>query len=295
MGRAGPYGPVFNQDGIRWAQPFEYLNQTFTINSIQFFIAWFAANFLLLVIIFILISGGWKIFNIYRMKKKGTLWVSKFFRSKNALFLIIGLTSILIAFVALFLPWYNISAYSETGPLAQEEPVNIVSINGINGITANLFFGAGESTSGYRHIYSAQLPLSIIFAASLILLPLDIIAIKSRKKLGKKFIIGAILYLTPFILTLIFITQLPAILSWATTLMPGQQFPSELETLVSSIASNPLAGTITQNFEVVGLTIVAWGFGFGAYLFLIAGIVRIISGILILRRGEFVKQHKQLN
>jgi hypothetical protein len=198
----------------------------------------------------------------------------------------------LIAFIALFLPWYTISASSETGPLAQEDMVNLMSIDGVNGVSANLFFGSGESTSGYKNVFSTQLPFSIIFAAGLILLALDIIAIKSGKKLGTKFIMGAIFSLIPFILILIFISQLTTFLPWASMLLPGQDLPPQLEAMVSSIASNPIAGTTSQSFEVVGLTTVNWGFGFGAYLFFIAAILRVVSGIFMLSTGEFIQEIK---
>ena len=293
LGRAGPHGPVFNQDGIRWAQPTEYLNQTFTVNGIYFILAWLVANFLLLFIIYFLFRSGWKIFNIYRMIKKGRLGIFSFLRSKGAILMIIGVVSMLIAFIALFLPWYTVSASSEIGPLAQGEAVNLLRIDGVNGVSANLFFESGESTSGYRTIFSTQLPLSIIFAASLALLLLDIIAIKSGKKLGKKFITGAIISLVPFILIIIFISQLTTFLPLASMLLPGQELPPQLETMVFDIAANPISGTSSQSFGVVGLTTVNWGFGFGAYLLFIAATLRVISGILMLRIREFSQKEQK--
>ena len=292
LGRAGPHGPVFSQEGIRWAQPLDYLNQTFTVDGTYFLLAWLLANFLLLFVIYLLARGGWKVFNIYRMIKKGGLLVMKFLKSKGGLFLTIGIISILLAFVALFLPWYTIAASSEAGPLAQEEAVNLMTIDGVNGVSINLFLGSGESTSGFRNVFSTQLPFSIIFVASLVLLVLDIIAIKSGKKLGIKFIIGAIISLLPFILIFVFISQLPTFLPGAAMLLPGQELPPQLETMVNSIAANPIAGTISQSFEVVGVATVNWGFGMGAYLFLIAAILRIVSGVMMLSTGE-LKQETQ--
>lgn len=286
LGRAGPHGPVFNQDGIRWAQPEDYLNQTFTVDGTYFILAWLVANFLLLFVIYLLARGGWKVFNIYRMIKKGGLLVMKFLKSRGGLFLIIGIISILMALVALFLPWYTIAASSETGPLAQEEAVKLMTIDGVNGVSINLFLGSGESTSGFSNVFSTQLPFAIIFVASLVLLALDIIGIKSGKKLGIKFITGAIISLLPFILIFVFISQLPTFLPGAAMLLPGQELPPQLETMVNSIATNPIAGTASQSFEVVGVTTVNWGFGVGAYLLLIAAILRIASGVMMLSTGE---------
>jgi hypothetical protein len=219
------------------------------------------------------------------MTKKGSV-LAKFLKSRGGPFLIIGIVSMVLALVALFLPWYTISASSEIGPLAQEDPVNLMTVDGVNGLSVNLFLGDGEATSGFRTVFSTQLPLAIIFAASLVLLALDIIATRNGKKLGKKFIIGAIVLLIPFILIGILISQLPNLLPWAATLLPGQEIPPQLETMVNSIAANPIAGATTQDFEVVGVTTVNWGFGVGAYLFLVTAILRIVSGALMLGTGE---------
>ena len=286
LGRAGPHGPVFNQDGIRWGQPEVYLDQTFAVNGLYLILAWFVANFLLLFVIYLLARGGWKVFKIYRMIKKGGLLVMKFLKSRGGLFLMVGIISILITFVALFLPWYTIAASSEAGPLAQEDAVDLMMIDGVNGVSINLFLGNGEATSGFSNVFSTQLPFAIIFVASLVLLALDIIAIKNGRKLGVKFIIGAIISMLPFILILVFISLLPTFLPGAAMLLPGQELPPQLETLVNSIAANPIAGTASQNFEVVGVTTVNWGFGVGAYLFLIAAILRIVSGVMMLSIGE---------
>ena len=132
--------------------------------------------------------------------------------------------------------------------------------------------------------------MAIIFAASLVLLALDIIAIRNGKKLGRKFIIGGIVLLIPFILILVFISQLPSLLPWASSLLPGQEIPSQLETMVNSIAASPMGGTASQSFDVVGVTTVNWGLGVGAYLFLVTAILRIIGGVLMLGTGEAIPE-----
>ena len=289
LGRAGPHGPVFNQDGLRWERPFTYLSQTFPVDWTYFILAWMVANFLLLSLIYILARGGWKLFKIYKMTKKGSIR-TKFLKSRGGPLLIIGIVSMVLAFVALFLPWYTISASSEARPLVQEDPVNLMTIDGVNGLSVNLFLGNGEATSGFRTVFSTQLPLAIIFAASLVLLALDIIAIRNGKKLGRKFIIGGIVLLVPFILILVFISQLPSLLPWASSLLPGQEIPSQLETMVNSIAASPMGGTASQSFDVVGVTTVNWGLGVGAYLFLVTAILRIIGGVLMLGTGEAIPE-----
>jgi hypothetical protein len=157
-----------------------------------------------------------------------------------------------------------------------------MTIDGISGLKVNMFVGAGESASGFRNLFSAQLPLAVIFLAGLVLLTLDIIGVKSGKKLGNKFIFGAVTSLMPFILIFVFIMMLPSFLPWASALIPGQEVPpQQIETMVRAVAGNPVYGTNSQVFPVVGTTTVSWGFGIGAYLFLVAAIIRIVAGLMM--------------
>lgn len=193
----------------------------------------------------------------------------------------LGMAAIVITLIALFLPWYTISASSDTGPLAKQGGVTLMTINGISGLQVNMFLGSGESTSGFRNLFSAQFPFLLIFLAGLVLLALDIIGVKSGKKLGNKFIFGAITSLFPFILIFAFIMILPTFLPWASALVPGQQIPPQVDTMVHAVAGNPVYGTNSQTFPVVGYTTVSWGFGIGAYLFLVAAIMRIVAGFIM--------------
>jgi len=282
LGMAGPLGPVFNQDGIRWAQPSAYLDTTFGVGNLYFMLAWLVANFLLLFIIYIAIRGGWKTYGIVKLGRKGGLLVKKFFKSRGGPSLMLGIAAIVLTFIAMFLPWYTINASSESGPLSQQGGATLMTIDGISGLKVNMFVGAGESASGFRNLFSAQLPLAIIFLAGLVLLTLDIIGVKSGKKLGNKFIFGAVMSLMPFILIFVFIMMLPSFLPWASALIPGQEVPpQQIETMVRAVAGNPVYGTNSQVFPVVGTTTVSWGFGIGAYLFLVAAIIRIVAGFMM--------------
>jgi hypothetical protein len=50
-----------------------------------------------------------------------------------------------ITIVALFLPWYNITASSQAGPLAQEGRVTLLTIDEVKGMQVNLFMGQGSA------------------------------------------------------------------------------------------------------------------------------------------------------
>jgi hypothetical protein len=290
FGMAGPLGPVFNQDGIRWAQPADYLATTFGVGNLYLILAWLVANFLLLFIIYTIARGGWKAYGIARLSRKGGLLVKRFIKSRGGPFLMLAIAGVVLTFVALFLPWYTISAKSETGLLAQQGGVSLMTIDGISGLKMNMFIVSGESTSGFRNLFSAQLPFALIFLAGLVLLALDIIGVKSGKKLGNKFILSAITSLLPFILIFVFIMMLPSFLPWASALVPGQDIPPQVGAMVRTVASNPIYGVNSQVLPVVGTTTVSWGFGIGAYLFLIAAIIRMMAGFLMRTTPELQVQ-----
>jgi len=291
LGRAGPLGPVFNQDGIRWAMPEAYLNSTFCVNGNYFILAWLAANFLLLFVIYVVIRGAWKVVGIVRLHRKGGLLIKKFLKSRGGLGLVLGIVAIWIMVIGLFLPWYTITASSQAGSLAQQGGVTLMTIDGISGMQVNLFLGAGgDSTSGYRSLFSMQIPFAILIAVGLILLALDVIGVKSGKSIGLKLILGAITSLLPFVLIFVFITQLPAFLPWASQLVPGQSIPPQLDAMVRTIAGNPVMGTTSQQFPIAGITTISWGFGVGAYLLVVAAAIRIIAGFIM--RGSPELQEK---
>jgi hypothetical protein len=282
LGRAGPFGPVQNQDGIRWAQPEAYFESTFSVGSNYFILAWLAFYFWLLFLIYVVIRAVWKLVGIIRLRRKGGLLVTKFLRGRGGLGLALGIVAILIMVVALFLPWYTITASSQAGPLANQGGVTLLNIDGISGMQVNLFLGSGgDSPSGYRSFFSLLIPFSLLLAAGIVLFALDVIGVKSGNSIGMKLILGAITSLLPFVLIFVFISQLPAFLPWASQLVPGQSVPPQLETAVRTIAGNPIIGTASAQFPVVGTTIVNWGFGVGAYLFLVAAVVKIIGGFIM--------------
>jgi hypothetical protein len=282
LGQAGPEGPKQNAGGVRWAQPESYLSNTFPVSGTYFILAFIAANFLLIFLAYTAIRGAWKLVGIFRMQRKGGLFVGKFLKSRGSLGLILAMVAVLITIGALALPWYSLSASSQSGALAKAGGVSLLSIDGISGVQVNLFTGdAGESTSGYRSIASTMIPFAIIIAAGLILLALDIIGVKSGKKLGRKLIVGAVISLIPFIVIYIFIASLPSLLPFAAQLLPGQSIPAGVQSLIGSIASSPISGTASQTFDIVGSTTVTWGFGIGAYLFVVAAVIRIIAALVM--------------
>jgi hypothetical protein len=106
-------------------------------------------------------------------------------------------------------------------------------------------------------------------------------AIRTGSALGRKLILGAITSLLPCMLIILFILELPLFLPWASQLVPGQTIPPQLDTMVNTIAGNPVLGTTNQTFPVIGITSGSGGFGIGAILFVVAAAMRIAGGFVM--------------
>jgi hypothetical protein len=292
-GMAGPYGPVFNQDGVRWANPESYLNTTFGVNGSYLTIAWLAASFLMIFLIYIAVRAAWKSWCIYRLHRKGGgLLVGAFFEGRGVIGLGLGLAAIIVTIIALAVPWYTVVSSSATGPLAQENGVTLMTIDGVHGVMVNMFMGIGnsDSTSGLVTLFSTQLPFAIIIAAGIILLALDVVGVKSGKSLGKKLWWGIIVSLLPLILVIFFISQLPALLPFASGFIPGQTMPSTVVNIVNTMAASPIGGTATTQFPIIGITTVNWGLALGAYLFIVAVVLRIVGGFILYTTPELKRK-----
>jgi len=282
LGEAGPLGPVFNQNGVRWSQPQSYLSSTLSVNGNYFILAFLAAYFLIIFAAYLGVRVAWKVLGIVRLHRKGGLRVKGFLKSRGVLGLLLGIAAIVITVVGLFLPWYSISASSQSGPLSRQGGVTLLNVDGIHGMQVNLFLGTGsDSTSGFTSLFFLQIPFAILIAIGAVLLALDVIGVSNGKSLGRKFFVGAFSLLLPFILIYLFITQLPAFIPFASGLVPGQTLPSQFNSLVNSIAANPISGISNQQFPLFGSTTVNWGFGLGAYMFVAAAALRIIAGFII--------------
>jgi hypothetical protein len=282
LGSAGSLGPVFNQDGTRWAQPEYYLNSTLGVNGTYFLLALLAANFLAIFLAYTLIRAAWKGWGIAKLRKSGLL-APKIIKGRVAVGLLIGVAAIALSIAAFFVPWYNIAATSEAGPLANQGGTTLMTINGVNGLQLNLFMGeeSSDSTSGFVNFASAQMPFAIIIAAGIILFGLDIIGLKSKNSLGNKLMFGIIGLLLPVIFVVAVIVMLPSLLPMAGGLIPGGQIPQQVSDLMNLVGANPIGGAATTVFPIIGSTTVTWGLGLGAYLFIIAAVLRVVGGIIV--------------
>lgn len=279
-GWRGPTAQFTTTTGSAGLTPVGYSGRTLTVGSYYFDLAWIVANLVLILLAYAALRGVIKLIGIIRLSRRGGLRVGRYLKGRGGVAVALALIGVGITVVALFLPWYSVTASSATGPFSGPNAVSLMSVDGVHGLSVNLFTGPNaDSTSGLTSFASAQFPFAIFIAVGLVLLMLDIIGVKKGSTLGRKFIFGAITSLLPFVLIYIFVAYLPNLVPLASSLI-GQAPPSNVTDLVGTIGASPIGGTATSTFPVVGSTTISWGFGIGAYLFLAAAVIRIVAGFI---------------
>jgi len=57
--------------------------------------------------------------------------------------------------------------------------------------------------------------------------------------------------------------------------------PNQVIDIINKVAANPIGGTTSTQFPIVGTTTVNWGLSIGAYLLIAAAVLRVIGGIIV--------------
>ena len=143
LGEAGPNGPKFREGGIMW-QPLSWASDLQPANDIFFLLEWLVYNFVMLFILFTIVSLLLLIFFVYRRKKKHGLGPRIFSllyidgSNQKSIGNILCIVAIIMAILALFFPWYTVTANVSVPPSEQTGTFNAVSVDGINGIQIRL-------------------------------------------------------------------------------------------------------------------------------------------------------------
>ncbi|MCP8313771.1 MAG: hypothetical protein H3Z53_05300, partial [archaeon] len=201
-------------------------------------------------------------------------------RTRASIGIILGIISIVLMIMALFLPWYVTTINIQSGSFSTDGNVDVLLIDGIRGVQVNLL---GE---GLVQFFGLKIPFLIIILAIVLLSILDLIGMKSGKQIGRKYITGGITLLIPVIIIILFIALLASMLpSFAS--FGGGEVPVELTTISNKISSSPIIGSYSGIIGDYGDVQLSWGLGLGSYLLLIAAIVKIVGGI-ITRMGKVI-------
>ncbi|RLF43631.1 MAG: hypothetical protein DRN29_09815 [Thermoplasmata archaeon] len=151
--------------------------------------------------------------------------------------------------------------------------VKLISIDGMEGIKVNLL----EKNSGLVQLGSFPLPFSLLIGIGILFFILGTIGIEKSSKAGRKYISRGIKFLIPVILIILVIVLM---INIAFNFYKASDIPQDMEEIVKKISSSPITGEKTLILPEYGIIHLQWGFGTGAILLLLAGILLLIAGVM---------------
>ncbi|UCD14157.1 MAG: Vps62-related protein [Thermoplasmatales archaeon] len=280
LGQTGPFGPQFRQGGNMWNSPLVWSTSLFQVNDVLFLLEWILYNLVTLFIIITLAFIAYMVFRIYRRHKKtglGPRIVSILYIDSlnlKSIGNIMCFVAIIIAFFGLFNPWYGISIDVNIPDYRTTGLIDLLSIDGINGIQITL-----PDTSGPIPLGTFSVPFSFFIAVGIIFLVIASIGLEKSKKLGKKFLGRGISLLIPFVIILIVIMALALLVPLISPVNVSGNF--DVDAAVGAVSGSPLGGEKTIPLsDVNGQIYLQWGLGSGLFLLVYAGIILIIAGLM---------------
>lgn len=281
-GQAGPQGPKARADmngnlmwdGISWGNGLMEANENlFTAE----FILYHLAELIILIFLAILAIT---LFRIYRRHKKYGLgpkivslaYIDGFnLKSIGNILFIFG---IIVAIFGIFNQWYVISIDLNIQNTIKTGPIDLISIDGLNGAQITLPGAQGPVPMG-----AIVVPIYLILLVGIVFTILATVGINSTRKLGKKYIFKGIRLVIIVVIILAIIVIVGLIIGKPSSEGAGKY----LEELIGSISSNPIGGSTSFNIrepDFTGQISAQWGLGIGGILLLISGIIMIIAGIV---------------
>jgi hypothetical protein len=281
LGEAGPQGPMFRETGTMW-QPLVWAAGLQQASDPFFIVEWLVYNFLLLFVIITVLSLALLVFFIYRRHKKyglGPRLVSLLYidgGNMKSIGNILCIVAMIIAVLGMVYPWYIVSANVSVLSYKQTGTFNALSVDGLHGIQVQL-----PDRSGPVPLGTFTLPFSLLIGIGLVFIVLSTIGVSNSKKLGKKYLFRGARLFTPFILILILVLSIGSLLP---QIAPASiKANTDVVGAMNRVSQAPFNGEYSMPVTGVsggGTVTLTWGFGFGAYLLLIAGIIMLMAGII---------------
>jgi len=284
LGRNGPPGPMVrggeegNQmwdDGLTWGNSLPKADNNF------FLAEWLMYNLVTIFIVITVAILAWIIFSIHRRHKKyglGPRILSMLYidgPNLKSIGNILCFVGIILAILGLFYPWYTVSADVNVEGYGTGGLVDIISIDGINGIQLTVPGATGSVPMG-----TALIPFSLFIGISIVFLFLTCIGISHSKKIGKKYIGRGFRFMIPIIVIIIIIAVMGSLVSSAVSNMEGGDSATKL---FSSISGSPMGGqeSFSADYgDVSGQIGATWGLGSGGYFLLFSGVILLIAGAM---------------
>ncbi len=234
-------------------------------------------NFLFIIFFLLTLISILKIWKIF-ISKRGKC--SKTF-NKNKDYgvfigLIIGIFGMTLIIVGFFLPIYKVEAEIKTISSPERVEDILIVFGGWNGLQINM-----SSIDGTLLMPSFNDYIRMFFILSIWFSIIGLVEIKKAKNVGSKLIWGGLLQLALLAAPLIFISRIDFIIESLSEDVRMALTPLALD-VMREISLNPFLGT--HKFTIPGLNIDAsWGIDMGYYVFVVAGMIKIIGGIILRR------------
>lgn len=277
VGFAGPFGPGQGDNSYKWSSPASWgLTEVSEVNNMWFALSWIAANFLLIFIVITVILSVWKVWKIVKLRKKGGLRLPALLKTRASVGVALGIVSLVLTFAGMLLPWYMVRANIQTTIISTQGEADLLVMDGQRGLLVNFLVGNKDPSP----VFSLQIPFGILLLVGIVFGVLDIVGMKTGKDLGNKYLRGGLWFLIMFILIIVLIFGLTsAIQSLATSF--GVTLPQDAKNIAQFVAGQPLQGTQTTTVGDYGSAALSWGLGLGAYLLLVAAIIKLVAAVVL--------------
>lgn len=280
LGKSGPYGPEFRQDGQMWSTPDSWGMSLpaadDTVLLLELFVYYFVTIFLVLTALTLLF-----IFNRLRKQYTKTGLGPRFLSflyidgaNTKSIGNLLFIAGIVIALIAVFSPWYMISADVSTSEFTTEGTLDFFVIDGMNGIQISYPGSNGPVPMG-----TFVLPFGVFILVGIVLTLIKTIGVSESETIGKKYVWRGIRFLIPMIILIVGVAIIGSVFSG---FVPTELQGSSASDIFSSLSSAPFGGSKMITLSEAGVTgtiDMHWGFASGGLLFIAAGFILIIAGI----------------
>ena len=276
VGFAGPFGPGHTDNSDKWFNPVSWGQGVLEANSTLFTFSWIATNFLLIFIVITILLSTWKTWKIVKLKKKGGLRLRGFLKSRASIGIVLGVVALALTVGGMLLPWYVVKANIQSTLISTQGEAELLTMDGQRGLIVNFLVGNKDPSP----LFSLQVPFGILLLVGIVFGVLDIVGMKTGKDLGNKYLRGGLFFLILFIVLILVIFALTSTIQTLAASM-GLALPPEATQIAQTVAQQPLQGTQTSGLGDYGSVTLSWGLGLGAYMLLVAAIVRLVAAIVL--------------
>jgi len=279
LGKSGPYGPMYRQEGNMWNQPDVWGLALPAADNTILLLELLLYHFLTIFIVITLVTLVYIFIRLWKQYKQtglgprilSFLYIDGFNLKSIGNLLFIG--GIIMALIAVFSPWYMISAEISTPEFSTQGFLDFFVIDGMNGVQISYPGSNGPIPMG-----TLVLPFGVFILIGIAFTIIKTIGVSESTDLGKKYLWRGVRFIIPFILLIVGVVLIGNIVANMEYMGLEQTSASSI---FSSLSAAPFGGSETVTLVesgVIGTVNMQWGFALGGYLFIVAGILLILGG-----------------